>query len=190
MMDELEETTDVPRETSPDGVVAHLVGQLGLLVQFGGEQAEHLAGMARTLRRTAAQTPVQYVTQGSAVIDAAGLGVVAFTPAGPDQGHFWYVRSLVVGGATWDTAAAGSAEVYASAMDLRLMRDASPPLTDLIDQATALPLPAKYGRGELTLRNPERLFVRFVGATPGQEYTASIRLEDVQEAADRSEFSL
>lgn len=189
-MDDELDGADVPRETSPDGVVAHLVGQLGLLVEFGRAQAGELAGVSRTLRKLPAQTPVQYATQGSVTIDAAGFGVIAFTPAGPDQGHFWYVRSLVVGGATWDTAAAGTAELYASAMDLRLMRDASPPLTDLLDQATALPLPAKYGRGELTLRNPERLFVRFVGATPGQEYIATIRLEDVQEAADRSEFSL
>lgn len=188
-MDE-SEGPDVPRGTSTDGVVAHLVGQLGLLVEFGRDQAHGLDGIRHDLQRLPAQTPVQYATQGSVTIDANGFGVIAFTPAGPDQGHFWYVRSLVVGGATWDTAAAGTAEVYASAMDLRLMLDAAPPLTDLVDQATALPLPAKYGRGELTLRNPERLFVRFVGATPGQEYTATIRLEDIQESHTREEFAL
>lgn len=167
-----------------EGVVGQLVAKLGLMVSIGEQQTKETRKMSRKLDAFRAMQPVDFRAQGSAVADAGGIAVIQFTPSGPDQGHKWELQNLIIGGVTWATVAAGAAEVYVSAMDFRLLRDASPPLTDLVDaSANALPLPAQYGRGDITIRNGEKLYVRLTGATNGQTYVASARGLDIQESA-------
>lgn len=172
---------DVSRGTP--SLALDLAGHFDLAARLGGEQRDALGRIEQRLARPPMQ-PTFYDPADSATIDANGFGVVAL--GGPDQGHLWYVRRLIVGGQSWDDTAAGTAQVFVSAADFRLQTVAGGafPITDLRDQADTLPDVAFYGHGEVPLHAPQRLYVRFVGATPEQIYTAAAGIEDFQEAAD------
>lgn len=177
---------------TPDAgsLLASISAKLGLTVDLGREQLAATKKMNNYLDGARIMQPVNFRTQGSAIANADGVAVIQFSPAGPDQGHIWVVHSLVVGGDAWATSAAGSAEVYVSAMDLRALGSASPPLTDLVDQADTLPLPATYGNNQLTLRNGEDLYMRIVGGTPDQQYSATARGVDYQEGIRKQTDSI
>lgn len=168
-------------QDNDQGIIGQLVAKIGLMVTVGEQTRDQTARVAKKLDGLRIQQPVNFRAQGSAIADAAGFAVIQFSPGGPDQGHVWAVHNLVVGGDTWDTAADGTAEVYVSAMDLRTLGNTSPPLTDLVDQAASLPLPATYGDHQVELRASERLYVRIVGGTNGQQYVATARGIDYQE---------
>lgn len=177
-------------EQETGGLLADISAKLGFSVELGQEQLAATKKLNATLDPTRMMQPVNFRTQGSAIANAAGVAVIQFSPAGPDQGHLWVVHSLVVGGDTWATTAAGSAELYVSAMDLRTLNGTSPPLTDLVDQAATLPLPATYGDQQVTLRNGEDLYMRIVGGTSGQQYVASARGVDYQEGVRKQTDSI
>ena len=103
----------------------------------------------------------------AAVADANGNAVLAFDAC--SQGETWDLRRLVVGGATWGTAAAGTAVAYKTTG----FALSAPALTDVVDQAPALPNVAFYLDGQVTLTGGEKLVVAVEGGTPGQQYLAS-----------------
>lgn len=148
------------------------------------EVLDHL----RELRKPREMQPVVYRVPQSGLIPASGPLVLRM--GGPDQGHIWHVRSIVVGGATPTTTVAGRADVFVSATDLRTYTLAQVGLVDWRDQAAALPNIAFYGIGELPLRFNEELFVFFTNATPGQTYTAAAQVLDVQEGPLGVEWSI
>jgi len=171
------------------GIIAKLSAKIDLLANVGQGQAVATERLSKTLDAARSMQPVLFRAQGRTTVDSNGYGFFRLNPH-PAMGHVWEIRSLVVGGVTWGTTAAGTCEVYASAMDLRLMVDASPPLTDLVDQATALPLPAFYGTGQFTLSGGEILSVRIIGGTSGQEYVATARGIDYQESVKKQSVEL
>jgi hypothetical protein len=99
------------------------------------------------------------------------------------QGRVWQVRRLVVGGVKVTTTAAGAAYAFAQG---------APPdlgLTDCVDIFLTLPMGNTYGTHQLFLLASEHLWVAFSGASSGQQYAASARVEDWDDAAFRSTFA-
>ena len=172
------------------GLIGQLVAKIGLMVSVGQETRDQTKRVAQKLDAMSSMQPVNFRAQGSCIVDAGGFGVIQFSDS-PQQGHVWEIQNIVVGGDTFATAAAGSPEFYSSAMDLRSLKDASPPITDLVDAtATSLPTVAFYSRGQFTIRNGEKLWVRIVAGTPGQQYAAVARGLDIQEAANKQVTSI
>jgi hypothetical protein len=133
--------------------------------------------------------PVFYTYADTIIIPSSGFGVIRLT--GPDQGHVWYVRSIVVGGLTPTTAAAGRGDVFVSAADHRSKTALNQfSLVDWRDQAAALPLIAAYSNGELTLRFNEELFVAISNGTNTQQYVAACHVLDFEEGAIKQEWSM
>jgi hypothetical protein len=133
--------------------------------------------------------PVFNQTQDSVIITAGGFGVIRL--AGPDQGHFWYVRRVVIGGVTPTTVAAGRGDLFVSAADHRSKTALNQfALTDWRDQALALPSITVYNRGGLNMRLNEELYVAISGATVAQQYIAVCQFEDYEEAAVRQEWAV
>lgn len=111
-------------------------------------------------------------------------GVLYLDLGSVPQGHVWQVRRLIVGGVTVTTTAAGNA--YAFAQGARPLDLA---LTDCVDVFLGLPRGDTFGTHQLYLTMGEHLWVVFVGATSGQQYAASARVEDWEESAYYSTFS-
>lgn len=139
--------------------------------------------------------PVQPVfgrSRASVTVGSSGVAVLRFDQAGPTQGYFWYVRSIVVGGLTPTTTAAGRADVYVvaghSVEEIGTLAGVG--LSDWRDQAATLPSVAFYGRGELPLRFNERLSIVLSNATNGQQYVAAVQFEQIEEAASKQTWDL
>jgi hypothetical protein len=133
--------------------------------------------------------PVFYTYVDNIIMPANGFGVVRLT--GPDQGHVWYIRQVIVGGITPTTVAAGRADIFSSAADARSRTALNQfSMVDWRDTAAALPLVGAYSRGEISLRFNEELFVAFSGATPAQQYVAVCHVEDFEEGAIKQEWGL
>lgn len=157
--------------------------QMQILVKSTSEELEAIRkAQERANENLLRETPRLIRINTSLVIPAGGLGVATFNLSGPDQGHYWYVRKLSVGGLTPITAALGRCDVFVSASDLSAVTNLGQVgLADWADQATSLPLIAPYTRGELSLQGKERLWLIFSGATAGQEYVGNAIVEDYQE---------
>lgn len=136
------------------------------------------------------QQPSFIRVRGSATATAAGLAIITFDLKGPDQGHWWAVRSIVIGGSTVSTSAMGTADVFVTAMSGPTTTIANMGLADWRDHAATLPDVSFYGRGELPLRLNEELLVIVSGGTSGQQYVAAAQVEDYEEAADIQTWSL
>lgn len=167
---------DVDRSGVGSGLAADLCGRLDL--QIGS-----VTNLARAVAERARRPPAQPVFGRVATSGVAATGsslILTFPLKGPDQGHFWYVRSIVVGGLSPTVAAAGRADIYVSAATLHSPL-ASIGLADWRDERVSLPDVAFYGRGELPLRLNEELIVIVTGGTNGQVYVAAAQFEDFEE---------
>jgi hypothetical protein len=92
--------------------------------------------------------------------------------SGPPHGYIWYLKRITVGGLTWATAAAGTAELYVlSEADATISLVRS--LTNLVDQAPALPAVVNYTQHAITLTPRRHLRVVIAGGTAGQQYAAA-----------------
>jgi hypothetical protein len=157
-----------------------LAGKLEVAIGAGKRSAAALDRIDQRLNRPP-QQPVFDRFSAADVIPAGGFKVLRL--GGPDQGHFWYVRQISVGGESTTTAAAGRADVFVSGTDLRTIPGlTSLGLADWRDQAITLPLIAYYGRGALSLRSNEELFIAFSSATVAQQYVAACSFEDFEES--------
>lgn len=121
-------------------------------------------------------TPKPLPLTAAATADANGDALLVFDPC--PQGEIWELRRLVVGGATWATAAAGTAVIYRTAS----APTTSPPLTWVVDEAASLPRPAFYLDGQVVLVPGEKLVVLVTGGTSDQQYLASAQLTRTQGA--------
>lgn len=131
-----------------------------------------------------ALVPIDADPGASDVMPAAGN--LALNLGGPVPGRIWLLRQLVVGGLTWGTVAAGTAEAYGTALP-PLQTASGRQLSDLADAFSALPGVHFYTSRQVVLRNPQRLVVVVVGGTSGQTYQAAANVEDyaVIPAAER-----
>lgn len=96
---------------------------------------------------------------------------------GPTLGHRWYVREVVIGGASAEAAPAGTAYLLQSASQppdpapLYMVRDFT---------ANALPQRSFYGRGEFVIDAQDNLWVFIENPSASTQYTAVVWLEDVE----------
>lgn len=146
------------------------IGELSLeaLLALRSEMAD-MAGIMKKLLEM--QELYEYVGPNQVNI---GQGATAPTSGdlfldlgGPNYGRVWEVRALVIGGLTFSTAAAGTAEVYQSSG-----QPTSRTLALLDDQANALPSVAFYSAGQLRVRHPNHLWVVIHTPTASQAYQA------------------
>jgi hypothetical protein len=170
-------------QEGPAKLLAAISAKLGLMVELGNSQAIQSKRANDLKRAELAMQPTWFRAQGTCVVDSGGFGIISFSPNGPDQGHVWEILNAVIGGVTFKTTATGTGELYISGMDLRMLGDASPPITDLADQASSLPLPSGYSKGQIVCQGQENPYVRIVGGASAQTYAAVIRGLDYQEAA-------
>lgn len=170
------------------GLFADLCAKIDIQIGAIDRMADRVTA---ELKRNRPAAPVFGRAAGTVVI-ANNFGVVRLNNDGPDQGHFWYIRSIAVGGLATVTAAAGRADVFVSAQNLSTFTSlAQIGLADWRDQAGSLPLISFYGRGELPMRMNENIYIVFSGATNGQTYVATVQYEDFDETSLlREEFSI
>lgn len=130
----------------------------------------------RAERRAAlARRPVNHRSPVSLAYPASGN--LALDMGGPSQGRVWLVRRVVVGGITWGTVAAGTAELYISALPSNLLATERP-MNELIDQAASLPLRAFYSNEQAVVAQNERLVLVVVGGTAAQQYVGACSVVD------------
>lgn len=167
---------------APEDNLLSIMGKLDLSI--GGVNKELEAARKQRQNAYAAETPRFIRITGTCIASDTGFGVIQFDNFGPDQGYFWYVRKLCVGGKTPTTAAAGRADVFTSAQNL-MQKDslAEISLVDWQDQASALPLIGPYGNGELIVKAGEKLYVVISGGTVQQQYYCVGTIAQYQEAA-------
>lgn len=121
-------------------------------------------------RRARENTPIPYKMSNVVAIPTP-TAPTAISLGGPEKGFFWELRTLTIGGLTFGTTAAGTAEVYATSQTEQAIAQ-NRNLSDLVDQATALPIVGGYSSGQIILQESERLRVVIVGGTAAQQYTA------------------
>jgi hypothetical protein len=164
---------------STDGLTSTYVGDGGI-----GMLAEQLNLMSRTIKASS-ETPVSVRLVGSGLTDASGnvwigLGRVP-------QGRTYYVRNLVVGGATWSTTATGTCIVAVTPSDAitndtqpstNYVRDAIPPVGG---GAATLPGIAWYEAGQFVVRSQETLMVFITNGTAasGTAYVAAATVDNL-----------
>lgn len=141
------------------------------LEQSFGRLSDQLAGLyiAVSAHRELALSPLT----ASATADSAGNALLVFDPV--PRGEHWELRRLVVGGATWTTAAAGTAVVYGTSG--QVVDD--PPLGSVLDEAASLPNVAFYLGAQALLVGGERLVVAVTGGTAGQQYLAVAQIVSI-----------
>jgi hypothetical protein len=114
---------------------------------------------------------------------ASAAGTLTLDLGSVPQGRVWQVRRLVVGGVKVTTSAGGAAYAFAQG---------APPdlgITDCVDIFGPLPQGNTYGTHQLFLLPGEHLWVVFSGASSGQQYAASARVEDWDDASFRTTFA-
>lgn len=177
--------TYMPDAPPDGGLIADLCAKLDL--HIGSTRR-----LTEALRPRPPQAPAFMRIAGTRIADSNGVAVIRFNLRGPDQGHMWYVRNLVVGGNTPTTAAAGRADVYVSAggSPHELNSLAGLGLGDWRDESIALPNVAFYGRGEMPLGINEQLYVVVTGGTAAQQYVAAATAEDFELAPSKQDWSV
>lgn len=168
---------------SPAGMMAEVGIRLKAAINEVREEIKK-ANHQRVEDARKVEAPRTVLIRAEGTAPGSGFLPLVFDIKGPDQGNIWHVRRLVVGGLTPTTVAAGRIDVFVSAADLsRVNSLAQIGLADWADQATALPLVGSYGRGELTLRHNEKLWLFLSNGTPAQDYVAAASVENFQEAS-------
>lgn len=177
-------------ESLPGNGSNPLAGLCAKLDVFIGSSAKLLQAMENGKPKDQPQ-PVIGRTVATGIAATGVPLVLRFPLAGPDQGHIWMVRNIAVGGLAVGVAAAGTADAFVSASDLRIQ----PALTsiglgDWRDHYAAMPTVVQYGSGAFPLRFNEEVFVVISGGTNGQQYVASVGFIDYREAAIEEGWAL
>lgn len=177
--------SDIAPSDQDAGMFAELCAKIDLHIG----STDRLAQTLEKQRRRPLAQPVFGRTAASGVAPASGILVLGFPLAGPDQGHFWYVRSIIIAGLSPTTTAAGRADVYVSSSALVSQASlAAIGSSDWRDVSLTMPNIAFYGRGEFPLRLNEKLFVVISNGTSGQGYVAAAQFEDFEEGSSRESW--
>lgn len=180
---------DVDLDLGPIEIMAGVRAELATLNRHHADAAEH-----RRRETARARTPVVARLISSVTLGAGGPRT-AISLGGPDPGYYWMVRRLIVGGVTWKTAAAGTAELYISGLSavqgagVTGAMVSGLALSDLVDQATALPNKAFYGDQQMLLQAQENLLVVIDSGTAAQTYVAAAQVQVFRTVAAEVEFS-
>ena len=130
-----------------------------------GQSVEKLAKTQDNWNKMQYNTPVDYqVTASGTYSSTAGLYLII---GQPDQGTYWEVHTVVVGGTDFGVTALGQAGLYVSGYPgvsaLNLARD----------YASSLPNTATYGTRVLLVNDSETLWLKIFNGTSGQQYVAN-----------------
>jgi hypothetical protein len=158
-----------------------------------GSAEKHMEALKKASQKNNNPAPVLVRTVATGIVPAAGPLILGFPLKGPDQGHFWMVRTIAIGGLAVGVVAAGTADVFVSASDIRSLQTtglAGLGLGDWRDHEAALPSLSFYGSGELALRFNEEIYVVITGGTVGQQYVAALGAIDYREAAIEEGWSI
>lgn len=182
---------DLAQGADLGGYVAQLAAKVDLHVGSTEKLAKELR---RSQRRPPAQ-PVFGRTGGTGTYDStAGYLAIRCAQRGPDQGHFWYIRNIVVGGLTPSLAVAGRGDVYITATGLQNMGSLAAigmqDWRDWANFASGVAQTAFYGRGEMPLRHNEKIFMVITGGTNGQQYAVEVQYEDFAEGVEKQDWDL
>jgi hypothetical protein len=153
----------------------------------------------KTLLQKLLKLEQQYQTEGPlfrplrAGATSAATGNLTLGLGGPSQGRRWEIRHLVVGGATWGSTVAGTAEFYVSSVP-SVVDAVGRNLADLVDQASGStpPLPANafYSSGQIVLRFPQELKCVIVGPTATTQYNLGGSAIETPDAAVRAQTDI
>lgn len=106
-------------------------------------------------------------------------GDLALSLAGPDTGFYWMVHGVTIGGIQVTTAAAGTGELYVSALgslEGGASGYAAVRLTsDLVDKFAALPVAQTYGDDQIVVQAGENLIAVVHTPSANQIYVAMAR---------------
>jgi hypothetical protein len=151
---------------------------LGPLEIMAGVKAElselnkHNAATAAWRKREWERSRVpSYVNQRQSVVIPAGGARTGMGFTGPRAGYFMLLRRLIIGGLTWKTTAAGTAEVYVTALPSGAI--ASMGLSDMVDQAVSLPNKAYYSNQQVRVNPGEHVEMIIDTGTAAQQYVAT-----------------
>ena len=150
------------------GVFAQLAVNLGNLCGQMKRDQDRRDQAARSL-------PGDYQYATSAAFPASGT--LALNLGSPDQGQFWSVRRIVVGGSDITTTPAGTAWVFVQGSPPNA-NGANPSTAQVADFTVGtLPQKAFYGTHELVVDATEYLWVIITGGTATTLYVASVKAE-------------
>lgn len=141
-----------------------------------GTQVDELKKSVRSLAdRLEYDTPVDYQSVGSGTFVTGSPLIVSL--GSPDQGTFWELKTLVIGGLDVNLTAAGTAGVYVSALPVQVG------LLGAVGLATALPYATTWGTRQVVVNEQQSLFVIIFGGTNGQQYLANAQVTVYQSRA-------
>lgn len=161
------------------GMFAELCGRIDLSI---GAVSDLTRELRRPKKPRPLPAPVFGRVRASGVYPSSGVLALVFDQPGPEQGKFWYARSITVGGVNPTTTANGRADIYVSAMiPAQGITLAALGLADWRDFAATLPDVSFYGRGEFPMRHNENLITVISSGTAGQQYVAVCQFEEYQE---------
>lgn len=167
------------------GVEADIsVGPIELYASLGTKLDEVNANLKKMQRLNFTRSRVpQDVRMFQSTTIGAAAPRTGISLGGPQAGFYWLVRRLIVGGVTFKTSAAGTAEVYITGLGGEAGAIVGPMisalgLTDLVDQATSLPNIAFYTNRQLIVQANENLMVVIDSGTASQVYTATCQVEN------------
>ncbi len=166
------------------------VGPLELMASIGVELgrindradraalAEH---RYREMMRARVPIDVKIVCSGSPAVDGQDFGLVI---GGPAAGFYWLVRRLVMGAVKVDDMAAGTGDIFVSAIggdqgstlqgaSLENMLTTS----ELVDLAATLPFVHFYSNRQVIVQAGENLIPVVGGAAAATTYVASAQIE-------------
>jgi hypothetical protein len=164
-------------DLGPVEIMAGLKAELSTLNRHHAQDAER---RKRELQRTRVPVQVRMVASATIPTPTARTGI---NLGGPDAGFFWLLRRLIIGGVTWKTAAAGTAEIYVTALTAGQGSAATGPvvsglaLSDMADQSASLPSKAFYSNQQVIVQAQENLVVVIDTGTVGQVYVATAQFE-------------
>jgi hypothetical protein len=116
-----------------------------------------------------------YVRQFNSVVIPAGGARTGFGFPGPRAGFYMLLRRLIVGGTTWKTTAAGTAEIYVTGLPSGAIGGLA--LSDMVDQAPSLPNKAYYSNQQIVVNNGEHVEVVIDTGTAAQTYVGTALFE-------------
>jgi hypothetical protein len=130
-----------------------------------GQTVEKLTKAQNNWLKMQYKTPVDYQVFASGTYSSTNGLFLALGQ--PDQGTYWEVHTVVVGGTDFGVTALGQAGLYVSGYPgvsaLNLARD----------YASSLPNTATYGTRVLLVNDSETLWLKIFNGTSGQQYVAN-----------------
>jgi len=113
-------------------------------------------------------TPVMRRVSVSGVYPASGT--LTLNLGGPDNGTYWVVESVIIGGTDVNVTAAGSAGLYV----LGAFINGSPGLGNAVDFTATLPNSAFYGGRDIVVNDGENVTLTIFGGTSAQTYVSAM----------------